>query len=135
MNEFIQNRGTILVADDDPAILRLVSTVVEGEGFKAAAAADGKEAYKILRSGIPIMAAIIDVVMPYIHGTDLVKFMSSDERFKHIPVVIMTAEQSARLQSAGIASGASAFLPKPFSNAQLRALLRTFTSKEAGPPK
>ncbi|MEO8649066.1 MAG: response regulator, partial [Acidobacteriota bacterium] len=96
---------------------------------KAAAAADGKEAYMILKSGVQITAAIIDVVMPYIHGTDLVKFMSNDERFKHIPVVIMTAEHSVRMQSAGISSGASAFLPKPFSNAQLRVLLRTFAFK------
>ena len=54
----------ILVADDDPAILRLVKAIVEKEGFVVISARDGREAYKLLASGEPFVAAIFDVVMP-----------------------------------------------------------------------
>ncbi|MEP7149655.1 MAG: response regulator [Acidobacteriota bacterium] len=122
-------KGFILIADDDPAILWLVRTLVEGEGFAAVTARDGKEAYRILKSEPRIIAAIVDIMMPYIQGTELVRFMQSDEQFKKIPVIIMTAEQSPKLPSKSFAAGAVAFLPKPFTNTQLRTMLRTFTQK------
>jgi CheY-like chemotaxis protein len=124
-----KERSYVLVADDDPAILWLVRALVEGEGFSVVTAMDGKEAYRILKSDRKIAGAIIDIMMPYIRGTDLVRFMGSDSRFKKIPVIMMTAEQSPKLPSDSFASGAVAFLPKPFTNAQLRTILRTFIPK------
>ena len=126
--------GFVLIADDDPAILWLVRTLVEGEGFRAVTAMDGKEAYRILKSDRSVIAAIVDIKMPYIQGTDLVRFMQSDDRFKSIPVVMMTAEQSPKLPSKSFASGAVAFLPKPFTNVQLRTVLRTITKRASGKP-
>ncbi len=119
-------QANILVADDDPAILRLVKAIVEKEGFKVITARDGKEAYKFLQTGEPFVAAIFDVVMPYIQGTELVRYMQSEKRLMKIPVIMMTAEQSSRLSSDSFAAGAVAFLPKPFTNAQLQTMLRMF---------
>ena len=116
----------VLVADDDPAILRLVKAIVEKEGYTVITARDGKEAYKILQSGEPFIAAVFDVVMPYIQGTELVRYMQSEKRLMKIPVIMMTAEQNSRLSSDSFAAGAVAFLPKPFTNAQLQTMLRMF---------
>ena len=124
-----QEKEFVLIADDDPEILWLVRTLVEGEGFTALTAMDGKEAYHILKSERKIVAAIVDVMMPYIQGTDLVRFMQSDDRFRKIPVIMMTAEQSPKLPSKSFEAGAVAFLPKPFTNTQLRTILRTFAQK------
>lgn len=124
-------KGYVLLADDDPAILWLVRTLVEGEGFAVVTAMDGKEALRILKSERRVIAAIVDVVMPYIQGTDLVRFMQSDEKFKKIPVIMMTAEQSPKLPSKSFEAGAVAFLPKPFTNAQLRSMIRTFAKLSA----
>ena len=127
MNEVLENgQPKILVADDDPAILRLVKTIVEKEGFTVVTARDGKEAYKVLQSGEPFVAAIFDVVMPYIQGTELVRYMQSEKRLMKIPVIMMTAEQNSRLSSDSFSAGAVAFLPKPFTNAQLQMMLRMF---------
>ena len=120
----------ILVADDDPAILRLVKAVVEKEGYAVISARDGKEAYKLLQSGEPFKAAIFDVVMPYIQGTELVRYMQSEKRLMKIPVIMMTAEQNPRLSSESFSAGAVAFLPKPFSTSQLQTMLRMFVQKE-----
>ena len=119
----------ILIADDDPAILRLVKAIVEREGFTAVTARDGREAYKILAAGAPFAAAIFDVVMPYIQGTELVRHMQSEKRLMKIPVIIMTAEQNPRLSSDSFAAGAVAFLPKPFTPTQLQTMVRMFVQK------
>ncbi len=54
-------RKHILVADDDPAILRLVKAIVEKEGYVVATARDGKEAYRLLKSENEFEAAIFDI--------------------------------------------------------------------------
>lgn len=120
----------VLVADDDPAILRLVKAIVEKEGYVVVSARDGKEAYKLLQSGELFSAAIFDVVMPYIQGTELVKYMQSEKRLMKIPVIMMTAEQNPRLSSESFAAGAVAFLPKPFTTSQLQTMLRMFVQKK-----
>lgn len=127
MSEVSENgQPKVLVADDDPAILRLVKAIVEKEGYIVITARDGKEAYKILQSGEAFTAAIFDVVMPYIQGTELVRYMQSEKRLMKIPVIMMTAEQNSRLSSDSFAAGAVAFLPKPFTNTQLQTMLRMF---------
>ena len=132
MNDDQTSGQQILVADDDPAILRLVKAVVETEGFTVITARDGKEAYKILQSGEPFAAAIFDVVMPYIQGTELVRYMQSEKRLMKIPVIMMTAEQNPRLSSDSFSAGAVAFLPKPFTNSQLKMMLKMFIQKGKG---
>jgi CheY-like chemotaxis protein len=132
MNDDQTSGQQILVADDDPAILRLVKAVVETEGFTVITARDGKEAYKILQSGEPFAAAIFDVVMPFIQGTELVRYMQSEKRLMKIPVIMMTAEQNPRLSSDSFAAGAVAFLPKPFTNSQLKMMLKMFIQKGRG---
>lgn len=127
--ELVDEKFQILIADDDPAILRLVKAIVEKEGFVAVTARDGREAYKLLTSGNPFSAAIFDVVMPYIQGTELVRHMQSEKRLMKIPVIIMTAEQNPRLSSDSFSAGAVAFLPKPFTTSQLQTMIRMFVKK------
>lgn len=125
----IEDSKLVLVADDDPTIVRLISAVLENEGLSVIAAGDGKSAYKILQSGPRIRAAVLDIKMPYIGGTDLIKFMQSDTRFSSIPVIIMTSEQDPRLSSAHFDAGAVAFLPKPFTNSQLKMIVATILAE------
>lgn len=130
MSEDKAEQTRILVADDDPAILRLVKTIVEKEGFEVITARDGKEAYKLLQnSDEQFIAAIFDVVMPYIQGTELVRYMQSEKKLMNIPVIIMTAEQSPRLSSDSFSAGAVAFLPKPFTAIQLQTMIRMFVQR------
>jgi len=120
-----------LIADDDPGLMKLVQTVVEGEGYVAATAKDGKDAYKALKSGAVFVGAIIDINMPYIDGNDLVKFMRKDSRFAKIPVLIMTGERDPRASAKALSSGAVGFLPKPFTNSQLRTAIKTLVTSRA----
>ena len=120
----------MLVADDDPAILRLIATILEKENFTVVTARDGREAYRILQSDPNFTAAILDVVMPHISGPELVRYMKSEERLKRIPVMMMTAEQDPKLSSDSFAAGAIVFLPKPFTTAQLQIMLQMLIGKK-----
>jgi CheY-like chemotaxis protein len=119
----------ILVADDDPAILRLVTAIVEKEGYEVVPAKDGREAYQILQKDADFLAGIFDVMMPHIQGPELVRYMRTEKRLMRIPVMMMTAEQNPKLSSDSFAAGAVVFLPKPFTTAQLQIMLRMLISK------
>src|SRR4029450_6548229 len=119
----------ILVADDDPAILRLVATILEKENFSVVTARDGREAYKVLQSDPNFTAAILDVVMPNIQGPELVRYMKTEKRLMKIPVMMMTAEQNPKLSSDSFSAGAVVFLPNPFTTAQLQIMLRMLIAK------
>jgi CheY-like chemotaxis protein len=121
----------IIVADDDPAILRLVTTILEKEGYTVIGARDGREAYKILQTDPNFTAAVFDVVMPHVSGPELVRFMKSEKRLQGIPVMMMTAEQDPKLSSDSFAAGAVVFLPKPFTTAQLQIMLQMLIGKSA----
>jgi CheY-like chemotaxis protein len=120
----------MLVADDDPAILRLIATILEKENFTVVTARDGREAYKILQTDANFTAAILDVVMPHISGPELVRYMKTEDRLKRIPVMMMTAEQDPKLSSDSFAAGAIVFLPKPFTTAQLQIMLQMLIGKK-----
>ncbi len=122
-------KGRILVADDDPAILRLVTTILEKEGYSVVGARDGREAYKALQDDVGFTAAVFDVVMPQIAGPEIVRYMKTEKRFMKIPIMMMTAEQDPKLPSDSFAAGAVVFLPKPFTTAQLQTMLRMLVAK------
>ena len=129
-NTLTNENRRMLVADDDPAILRLIATILEKENFNVVMARDGREAYKILQADPNFTAAILDVVMPHISGPELVRYMKSEDRLKRIPVMMMTAEQDPKLSSDSFAAGAIVFLPKPFTTAQLQIMLQMLIGKK-----
>ncbi len=131
-SEVNQKQGRrVLVADDDPAILRLVKTILEKENYSVVTARDGREAYKILQNDQNFTAAVFDVVMPHISGPELVRYMKTEKRLMRIPVMMMTAEQDPKLSSDSFSAGAVVFLPKPFTTAQLQIMLQMLIGKAA----
>lgn len=133
-NEIRKNERRVLVADDDPAILRLVKTILEKENYKVVTARDGREAYKILQTDPNFIAAILDVVMPHVSGPELARFMRAEQKLGNIPVMMMTAEQDPKLSSESFAAGAMVFLPKPFTTAQLQIMLQMLIGKSGESP-
>ena len=124
-----KEKRQILVADDDPAILRLVSAILEKENYGVVAVRDGREAYKILQNEANFTAAIFDVVMPHISGPELVRYMKTEKRLMNVPVMMMTAEQDPKLSSDSFAAGAVVFMPKPFTTTQLHTMLQMLVGK------
>jgi two-component system chemotaxis response regulator CheY len=126
-----QSKPRILVADDDPVIRHLVSSIVKSEGYEVVAAADGREAFRILQTDTNFKGAIFDVMMPYIEGIDIVRHMRTEKRFMRIPAMIMTSEQDINLVGKTFVAGATLFLLKPFSPIQLKNMLHMLVSQSA----
>jgi DNA-binding response OmpR family regulator len=114
----------VLVADDDPVMRHLVTTIIKQQECEVVVANDGREAYRILQTNSQFRAAIFDMTMPYLEGLDLVRYMRSERRLMRIPIMMITAEQDIKLMASSFSAGASAFLPKPFSPDQLQSAIR-----------
>jgi CheY-like chemotaxis protein len=114
----------ILIADDDPVIRHLVTSIVTKLGYTPVTLNDGRAAFSLLKADADFKAAILDMSMPFLEGLDLIRYMKTEKRLMRIPVVLITAEQNIKLMADSFAAGATAFLPKPFTPGQLQSLLR-----------
>lgn len=127
--QFAGVRRRVLVADDDALTLRMVSAIVESEGYQAVPAADGLQALSLLQQGSTFSAAIFDMNMPHLQGLDLIRYMKADGVLRRIPVGMITAERDPKIWDESLAAGASVFLPKPFTPPQVQMVLRMLASK------
>lgn len=116
----------LLVVEDDFLTSRIISDIAKAEDLTPVVVADGQEAYRLLTTESNFVAAILDIELPKIKGTDLLKYMRSEKRLRHIPVVIMTGSSDyIKLQIESYQSGATFFISKPFERAMLESLLKT----------
>ena len=122
-------RPRVLVADDDAITLKMVSAIVEAEGYEAVSVSDGRQALSHLQKDPTYSAAIFDMMMPFMQGLDLILFMKADERLQRIPVGMITAERDPKVWDDSVAAGACVFLPKPFTPPQVQMMLRMLASK------
>jgi DNA-binding response OmpR family regulator len=83
-------RPTVLLVDDELAILQVVSDLLEAEGYDVATATDGGAALRSLRAREPD-AVVLDVMLPHKSGLDVVREMRADPALARTPVVLMTA--------------------------------------------
>lgn len=119
----------ILVADDDPVIRHLVTSIIKKEGYTAVVVDDGREAYRILQSDADFKVAIFDMMMPHLEGIEIIRHMRTEKRLMRIPVIMITSEQSINLMADSFTAGATVFLHKPFTPEQLQSGLRLLIGK------
>jgi adenylate cyclase len=124
-------RRRFLVAEDDPLTLRMVSAIVETEGYRAVPVADGLQALESLVLDGNVSAAIFDMKMPHLQGLDLIIYMKSNERLRRIPVGMITAARDPKVWDDSVAAGACVMLAKPFTPAQVQMMVRVLAKKSA----
>ena len=103
----------ILVADDDPSILRLLQLNFELEGFEVHTASDGDEALAKARSSAPDVI-VLDVMMPGTDGLEVCRRLKEDETMRVVPIILLTARGQEQERRDGLAVGASEYVMKPF---------------------
>jgi CheY-like chemotaxis protein len=103
---------TVLIVDDDQAILDGLGELLENEGYRVATATDGRDALQQLRSGLRPCVILLDLMMPGMDGWDFRHEQMKDDDLRDIPVVVITAagfsEASVKAQFGDIE-----FVPKP----------------------
>ena len=122
--------STILIADDEARIRRLVSDFLKRDGHTIVEAADGKEALNILENRRPgLDMAILDVMMP---GMDGFAVLREIRRTSHVPVLMLTARDQVGDRVEGLDCGADYYLTKPFETEELLACIRSLLRRGGG---
>lgn len=121
---------TVLIAEDEPELLRFMKTELESEFKEVYAAADGQQAYETALKMSPSII-ISDVMMPRMNGYELCRKIKNVIQVSHIPVILLTAKIEQVSRAEGYKSGADIFLSKPFDIPTLISAIRnTLYSRE-----
>jgi CheY-like chemotaxis protein len=120
------SRGSLLLADDDELIRRLVQPHLERAGFRTLLAENGGRALELVAAEAPEVI-ILDIAMPEIDGLAVMRLLKSVSSTCSIPVIIITSAYERAFQEEANTWGAVSFLTKPFSPAQLLAEVRRVT--------
>jgi phosphate regulon transcriptional regulator PhoB len=130
------SRRKMLVIDDEPDIVELVSYNLKKEGFDVASAADGEEALSMIRRG-NFDFLILDLMLPGIQGMELCRILRNDPKTAHIPIIMLTAKGEEVDRILGLETGADDYMTKPFSPreliARVKAVLRRLSEKAETP--
>lgn len=108
----------ILVVDDEPDIVALVSYNLKREGYHVRSAADGEEALRAVRND-DVDLIVLDLMLPGLSGLELCRIVRSDPRTRTIPIIMLTARGDEQDRVRGLETGADDYLPKPFSPREL----------------
>ncbi|MEN6469770.1 MAG: response regulator [Smithella sp.] len=110
----------LIVADDSRLVRGIVAKAVASIGFETVLATNGKEALDILETDEKdINLVLLDWNMPVMNGIDVIKNMRGNDRFKRIPVLMVSTESEGERIQEAISAGAQGYLTKPFTADQL----------------
>ena len=110
-----KKRPTILCVDDEPDVLKLLSSSLQGEGFNVLTAANGNKALEIIEQQKPDLICL-DLIMPGISGFDLIHEIRKKFSDTELPIIVISAHEE---HLHAIQSGANAYLSKPIQNSSL----------------
>jgi DNA-binding response OmpR family regulator len=117
----------ILVADDDPIILRLLQVNLDLEGFAVDTAARGEDALARARE-FPPDVILLDVMMPGLTGYDVARQLKEDARTAGIPIVFLSARTQEEDLRRGEELGVAAYVTKPFDPGELVDLIHQLSN-------
>lgn len=126
----------VLVVDDEPDTVELISFNLKNAGYDVVSAADGAEALKKARSTEPELI-ILDLMLPEVDGLEVCKILRNDPITQRIPILMLTAKAGEVDRIIGLELGAKDYVTKPFSPRELilrvRNLLSQGTTEEGKP--
>jgi len=108
----------ILIVDDSPTELHILSQMLEAQGHRALTASDGEAGINLAREEIPDLI-LMDVVMPGMNGFQATRKLSRDVMTKDIPVIIVTTKDQETDREWGLRQGACAYMVKPVAAQEL----------------
>jgi putative two-component system response regulator len=119
-----KGNGSILIADDEPTNIRLVTRIMSAQGYRILTAANGEEALAVVDRERPDLI-LLDVNMPKLDGFEVCRRLKSDEATRLIPVILVTGLSASEDRIRGIDAGADDFITKPFNILELEARVRS----------
>jgi CheY-like chemotaxis protein len=118
---------SIVVADDDPDILRIVSMSLEAVGYEVFKAMNGREAVDLAKEHHPNLI-LLDMMMPVLSGYEAVQELKADDATRDIPVVGLSAKAMATDMERATDAGIDGYITKPFRIAQVITVVEGYLS-------
>ena len=119
-----QNQPSVLMVDDTPANLELLSGMLKGRGYKVRAAVSGALALRAIRNDPPDLI-LLDITMPEMNGYEVCEKLKADEKLKDIPIIFLSAlsETMDKVKAFGV--GGVDYITKPFQFEEVEARVET----------
>jgi DNA-binding response OmpR family regulator len=105
----------ILVVDDEPHIGRIIQMKLERGPYRVSLASDGRQALELLRGEEPVDLVLLDIMMPFVSGFDVLQEIRRYPHRQSTPVIMLTAKGQETDRTRALELGATDFLTKPFS--------------------
>lgn len=113
----------VLVIEDEPNIIEAISFILSRDGWSVATHSNGHDAVGVVQSAMPDLV-ILDVMLPGKSGFDILRELRSAEATRTLPVLMLTAKGQVKDREMAERAGASRFMTKPFSNAEVLEVVR-----------
>lgn len=126
----VEEVQTILVVDDHEQVLRLIEQILAARKYRVITARGGREALAKVREAVPDMV-ITDGMLPEVHGFEICRQLKTSERFRHIPVILMSGVHTGWRFAADVKEkyGADEYLEKPFDTADFLRRVETLLNR------
>jgi len=128
----------ILIAEDEALTLEFLEYILRQEGFEPVLAPDGDAAFRLAKEHVPDLI-LLDVMMPYIDGFEVLRRLKESKELRDIPVIMLTARTSDSDTHVGFEMGAEDYVEKPYSInkllSRIRRVLRTEGKLDDMPPR
>jgi two-component system alkaline phosphatase synthesis response regulator PhoP len=123
------NPKKILIVDDEVDLVETIRFPLEGEGFNVLASYDGEDALNQARKENPDLI-LLDIMLPKLNGYKVCRLLKFDERYKHIPILMLTAKTQEKDKTLGKETGADEYITKPFDIEELLAKVKSYLSSK-----
>ena len=117
----------VLLIEDEPNIIEAISYILSKDGWTVHTHSDGETAMDKVLQGVPDLV-ILDVMLPGRSGYDILRDLRSDSATADVPVMMLTARGQAKDRDMAIRLGATHFMTKPFSNADILESVRALAT-------
>ncbi|MGA2315509.1 MAG: response regulator [Thermodesulfobacteriota bacterium] len=118
----------ILVVDDEVDLVETVRFPLEMEGFDVLVSYNGEDALNQARKESPDLI-ILDLMLPKLDGYKVCRLLKFDEKYKHIPILMLTAKTQEKDKTLGMETGANEYITKPFEMDYLMEKVKAYLSK------
>jgi chemosensory pili system protein ChpA (sensor histidine kinase/response regulator) len=126
----LRTQHIVMVVDDSLTVRRVTQRILVREGYQVVLAKDGVDALEQLQAITPDVM-LVDIEMPRMDGFDLTRNVRSDERTRHIPIIMITSRTATKHRNYAMELGVNEYLGKPYQEADLLKFVKGFVSKEA----
>lgn len=125
-------RPSALVVEDDEHVVYLLEFMLSRAGFRVITAQDGRTAAEFIGSADPVDIVMLDIVLPYKDGFELLALIRSRDAWSDVPVIILSARTLERDVVRGLDAGAIDYVTKPYNPRELMARVRRHTRSRPG---